>query len=109
MCPEFFKEENSMRSRGSRLVGVSAGPEKSLQICGMRGIWRGSWERTCRVFVRELVVLRGQARPVCGILEGQEKGKLRLGRLWSNGQESEGYPKCDGTLLAGFKQGSGRK
>lgn len=43
------------------------------------------------MFVRELVVLRGQARPVCGILEGQEKGKLRLGRLWSNGQESEGY------------------
>lgn len=39
------------------------------------------------MFVRELVVLRGQARPVCGILEGQEKGKLRLGRLWSNGQE----------------------
>lgn len=59
------------------------------------------------MFVRELVVLRGQARPVCGILEGQEKGKLW--RLWSNGQESEGYPKCDGTLLAGFKQGSGRK
>lgn len=40
-------------------------------------------------------------------LGGTEKGKLKSGRLWSNRQDSEGYPERDGTLLADFKQGSG--
>lgn len=67
-----------------------------------------SWERTFHVFVRELVVLRGHTRPVWGPLGGKANSRVVGDHVpEEHNQSSEGHPKYDEILRAGFKQGSG--